>query len=81
MPFGKNQDRCHGSHIGNQNRIIRAILSIHVALIPPTKLRINLTYGWEDMVFGEYQVGYNGSHIRCPNGIMIALHITILFVI
>ena len=72
MPFEKNQDCCHGNQIGYQNRMIQAILNFHVAPIPSTKLRFNLTYGWEKMVFERYQNGYNGSHIIYSNGTGIA---------
>ena len=37
MPFEKNQNSCHGSQIGYQNRMIQAILNVHVAPIPQTK--------------------------------------------
>ena len=47
MPFEKNQNSCHGSQIGYQNRMIQAILNVHVAPIPQTKFRFNLTLGWE----------------------------------
>ena len=63
MPFEKNQNSFHGSQIGYQNRMIQAILNVHVAPIPQTKFRFNLTWGWEKMVFEGYQDGYNGSHI------------------
>ena len=39
----KNQNSCHGSQIGYQNRMIQAILNVHVAPIPQTKFRFNLT--------------------------------------
>ena len=39
----KNQNSCYGSQIGYQNRMIQAILNVHVALIPQTKFRFNLT--------------------------------------
>ena len=68
MPFEKNQDCCHGSQIGYQNRMIQAILNFHVAPNPPTKFRLNLTWGWEKMVFDGYQDGYNGSHTKYSNG-------------
>ena len=58
MPFEKNQNSCHGSQIGYQNRMIQAILNVHVAPIPQTKFRFNLTWGWEKMVFEGYQDGY-----------------------
>lgn len=72
MPFEKNQNSCHGSQIGYQNRMIQAILNVHVAPIPQTKFRFNLTQGWEKMVFEGYQDGYNGSHIIYSNGTGIA---------
>ena len=72
MPIEKNQNSCHGSQIGYQNRIIQAILNVHVAPIPQTKFRFNLTQGWEKMVFEGYQDDYNGSHIIYSTGAGIA---------
>ena len=72
MPFEKNQDCCHGSRIGYQNRMIQAIMNFHAATIPPTKFRFNLTQGLEKMVFDGYQDSYNGSHIIYSNGTGIA---------
>ena len=60
--------------------MIRAILNFHFAPIPPIMIRFNLTYGWEKMVFEEYQDGYNGSHIIYPNGTGLAfinLHVVL----
>ena len=71
--FEKNQDSCHGRQIGYQNIMIRGILNFHVAPIPPTKFRFNLTYGWEKMALEKYQDGNNGSHIIYPNGTGLAL--------
>ena len=68
MLLEKNQNSCHGSQIGYQNRMVQAILNVHVAPIPQTKFRFNLTMGWEKMVFEGYQDGYNGSHIIYSNG-------------
>ena len=56
MPFEKNQNSCHGSQNGYQNRMIQAILSVHVAPIPQTKFRFNLTWGWEKMVFEDIKM-------------------------
>ena len=72
MPFEKNQKSCHGSQTGYQNRMIQAILNVHVAPIPQTKFRFHLTSGWEKMVFEGYQGGYNGGHIIYSNGTGIA---------
>ena len=34
----------------------------------------------EKMVFGEYQDGYNGSHIKCPNGTGLAfMNLNVVF--
>ena len=46
MSLKKYQEFCHGSQIGYQNKMIRAILNFHVSPIPPTKFRFNLTYGF-----------------------------------
>ena len=40
--FWKKKNSCHGSQIGYQNRMIQAILNVHVAPIPQTKFRFNL---------------------------------------
>ena len=39
------QDGPRGSHLGYRNGAIIAILNLYVALMPPIKLRLNLTYG------------------------------------
>ena len=43
--FEEFQDGHHGSHLGYWNGMILAILNLYVALIPPIKFRLNLTYG------------------------------------
>ena len=43
MSFEDFQDGQHGGHLGNQNQIILAVLILHVASMPPTKFRLNLT--------------------------------------
>ena len=39
------QDDRHGSHLGYWNGIILAILNLHVATMPPTKIQLNPTCG------------------------------------
>ena len=38
------QDGCCGSHHGYGNKMVLAILNLHVVPIYPTKFRLNLTY-------------------------------------
>ena len=38
-------DGHHGSHLGQWNGMILAILNLYVALMPPIKFLLNLTYG------------------------------------
>ena len=42
MSFEEFQD---GGHLGYLNRMILAILNLHVATMPPTKFQLNPTYG------------------------------------
>ena len=44
------QDGRHHGHLGCWNGTILAILNLYVALMPPIKFRLNLTYGLEDVV-------------------------------
>ena len=46
MSFEEFQDGRHGGHLGYRNRTILGILNLYVALMPPIKLRLNLTYGF-----------------------------------
>ena len=50
MSFEEFQDGPHGSHLGHRNRMILAILNLHVATMPPTKFQLNPTYGSGDDV-------------------------------
>ena len=45
MLFEKFQGGHHGSHLGYRNRMILAILNLHVATMPPTKFQSNSNYG------------------------------------
>ena len=45
MSFEDFQDGRHGGHLGYRNGSILAILNFYKALMPPIKLRLNLTYG------------------------------------
>ena len=45
MLFEEFQDGPHGDHLGYWNGRILAILTLHVATMPPTKFRLNPTYG------------------------------------
>ena len=42
MSFEEFQD---GGHLGYRNGTILAILNLHVATMPPTKVQLNPTYG------------------------------------
>ena len=45
MSFEEFQDGHHGGHLGYRNETILAILNLFVALTPPIKFQLNLTYG------------------------------------
>ena len=45
MLFEEFQDDHHGSQLGYWNRMILAILNLHVATMPHTKFQLNPTYG------------------------------------
>ena len=38
------KDGCHGGHLGYQNKMILAVLNLHVASMPPTNFQLNPTY-------------------------------------
>ena len=38
------EDGCCGGHRGYHNKMVLAILNLHVAPMPPTKFWLNLTY-------------------------------------
>ena len=44
MLFENFKHGSHGGHLGYQDETISAILNLHVAPIPSTKLRLNPTY-------------------------------------
>ena len=47
----------HGGHLGYRNRTILAILNLYLALKPPIKFQINLTYGLGgDVVFKNFKM-------------------------
>ena len=50
MSFEEFQDSCYGGYLGYQNGMILAILNLCVALMPPIKFWLNLTYGLGDVV-------------------------------
>ena len=43
------QDGCQGGHLGYRNGTNLAILNLQVATMPPTKFRLNPTYGSGDV--------------------------------
>ena len=45
MSFEDSQDGQHGGYLVYQNKMILAILNLHVAPMPPTKFGLNLTWG------------------------------------
>ena len=45
MLFEEFQDGRPGGYFGYRNGTILAILTIHVATMPPTKFQLNPTYG------------------------------------
>ena len=50
MSFEEFQDGCHDGNLGYKNGTILAILNLYVALMPPTKFRLN--HLW----FGRYHL-------------------------
>ena len=48
MSFEEFQDGRH--HIGYRNGMILAIQNLYVTVMPPIKFRLNLTYGFGDVV-------------------------------
>ena len=40
----EDQDGCCGSHHGYRNKMVLAILNLHIAPMPPSKFWLNLTY-------------------------------------
>ena len=45
ISFEDFQNGRHGGHLGYRNGTILAILNLQVAKIPPTKFKLNPTYG------------------------------------
>ena len=45
MSFEEFQDGRHDGHLGYRNGTILAIMNLHVAIMPPTRFQLNLTYG------------------------------------
>ena len=48
--LNKNQDGCHGLHLGYWNETFLAILNLNLAILSPTKIQLNLSYGWGDVI-------------------------------
>ena len=44
------QEGCCDGHRGYRNKMVLAILNLHVALMPPTRFRLNLSYHSADEV-------------------------------
>ena len=49
------------SHRGYCNKMFLAVLTLHVAQMPPTKFWLNLTYHWEQMRF--FKMTTLGDHL------------------
>ena len=49
MSLEEFQDGCHGGHLRYRNRVILAILNLHVATMPPTMCQLNPTHGSGDV--------------------------------
>ena len=53
------QDGCCGGHLGYRNKMVLAILNLHVTQMPPCKFWLNLTYhSGEKLRFEEFQDGH-----------------------
>ena len=50
MSFEEFQDGRHGGHLRYRNGTLLTILNLQNAIMPPIKLRLNLTYGLGDVI-------------------------------
>ena len=62
MLFEDFQGGQYGGYLGYWNRMILAILFLHVSPMPPTKLGLNLTVQ-EQMWFQDFQDGHHGGQL------------------
>ena len=71
--FEEFQDGHSGSHLGYGIGTILAILNLYVALMPPIKFGLHLTYMvWEEMSVDEFHDGSPGGHFGYRNGTIFA---------
>ena len=78
MSFEEFQD---GGNLGYQKETILVILNLYVALMPPIRFRLNLTYGLGEMSFEEFQDGHRGDHLGYRKGTILAilhLYVTVM---
>ena len=67
------QDGCCGGHHGYHNKMVLAILNLHVGLMPPIMFLLNQTSIWEQMRFEDFQDGHLGGHLRYQNRMILAI--------
>ena len=68
MLFEEFQNGHCGGHLGHPNRMLLAILKLHVSSVLPTKFWLNPTYHREQMSFEVFQDGHHGGHLGYWNG-------------
>ena len=68
--FEEFQDGHHSSYLEYQNETILAILNLHVALMPSTKLWLNLTFYLGADIVEEFQ---NVGHLGYWNETILAI--------
>ena len=78
MSFEDFQDAHHGGHLGYWNGTNLAILNLHVAPMPPTRVRLNPTYRFGADVVWRFQEGHRSGHLGYWNAIILAIWISML---
>ena len=64
------QDGCYGGHSGYRNKLLLAILNLHVTQMPSTKFWLNLNY---QMRFEDFQDGHLGGYLRYRTRMILAI--------
>ena len=56
VSFEEFHDGCPGGHLGFRDRVILAMLSIYVALMPPTKFWFNIMWCGRRYLFKNFKM-------------------------
>ena len=64
---------CCGGHHVYHNKMVLAILNLHVGPMPPIMFPLNPTSIQEQMRFENFQDGHLGGHLRYQNRIILAI--------